>query len=66
MSTLKQYSEREFQKILRNNGFTKERTGCGSHVIYKDFNNRVISFPVGREPNKMLINRIIKNNKLKV
>ena len=66
MSTLKQYSEREFYKILRKNGFTKKRYNGGSHVIYMDCNNRIISFPINREPNKMLIYRIIKNNKLKV
>ena len=66
MSTLKQYSEREFYKILRKNGFVKKRSNGGSHVIYMDSNNRIISFPINREPNKMLIYRIIKNNKLKV
>jgi len=69
MSTIKQYSEREFVKILRNNGFKQQRSSGGSHIIYKDDKNREISFPQGRggkDPNKMMINRLIKENNLEV
>lgn len=62
MSTLKQWSGREFQKILRNNGYEPMRT-CGSHVIYKNTYGNTISVPKG-EPNKMLTRRLIKENNL--
>lgn len=63
MSTAKKYTAREVKTILQKNGFVRERTN-GSHVIYKDKNKREISIPCGREPNKMLVRRLIKENNL--
>lgn len=63
MSTIKQYSEREFKKILRNNGYRQIRS-CGSHVIYKNDKQQEIAIPSGREPNKMMMRRLIKENNL--
>ena len=64
MSTYKQYSRREFVRILLNNGFTYQRQ-TGGHAIYKDKRQREISIPSG-EPNKMMCKRLIKENNLEV
>jgi len=64
MSTLKQYSEREFLIILRKNGYIYTRSSGSSHMIYKN-GKKEISIPKG-EPNKMLARRLIKENNLRV
>lgn len=64
MSTIKQYSKREFQIILRNNGFKFVRSS-GGHSIYKNKQRQEIAIPSG-EPNKMMCRRLIKENKLVV
>lgn len=65
MSTLKQFSEREIKKILRKNGYRQIRS-CGSHAIYKNDKQQEITIPGGREPNKMMMRRLIKENNLAI
>lgn len=64
MSLYKQYSTRQFRKILRNNGFTYIRSN-GDHDIYENGTGKHISIPATRT-NKMLCMRLIKENGLVV
>lgn len=64
MSLYKQYSPRQFRKILRNNGFSYIRSN-GDHDIYQNGNGTHISIPANRM-NKMLCRRLIKENGLVV
>lgn len=64
MSSLKQWSEREAIKIMRKNGYKIDRFS-GDHKIFKNEAGNLISLPVG-EPNKMLMRRLIKENRLEV
>ena len=59
----REYSAKQFMKILNNNGYEKVRSK-GSHVIFKNAaNGFVISIP-GVKLNKMIANRLIKENGL--
>ena len=60
----KQYTIREFEKILKNNGFKKVRSN-GSHVIYKN-ENKTISIVNNQSKGmyKMICRRLIKENGL--
>ena len=64
MSLYKQYSPRQFRRILRNNGFVYTRSS-GDHDIYKNGNGEHISIPANKT-NKMLVRRLIKENNLVV
>lgn len=58
----KNYNEKEFRRLLVNNGFTLVRTNGGDHFIYKRGNDMVVAT---RKPNKMMIRRYIKTYNLK-
>lgn len=56
----KEYSTREFNKLLADNGFTLERIR-GSHYIYKRGSEEVVT---NKNPNKMMTRRLIKEHNL--
>lgn len=60
----KQYSEREIEKILKNNGFVFLRQH-GSHKIYQNNKGRHATISCSR-PNGILFQRIIKDNDMRV
>lgn len=56
----REWTTREFQKMLRKSGFKPERFS-GSHCIYVDDSGRSISIPEGRKMiNRMMAQRLIK------
>ena len=57
----KDYSTKEFQKLLNDNGFTLVRTK-GDHYIYKRGKDTVVAT---KEPNKMMVRRMIKTHNLR-
>ena len=59
----KEYTEREFERLLKANGYTLDRAK-GDHNIWTN-GQRTISVTAGRPPNKMVIRRLIKENNLK-
>ena len=64
MARTKEYSFREFRQLLRDNGYVFQRTS-GDHRIYSNGLN-TISIPYhGKNINKMLVRRLIKENNLK-
>ncbi len=63
MSRYATYSPREFEKILRLNGYEVVRQ-TGSHRMYKNDTGDVI--PCTLKPNKMVVRRMIKEHNLKV
>lgn len=58
---MKQYTLREFMKIVEKNGFQYKRHS-GSHAIYTDANGRHISIPKNLEC--VIARRLIKENNL--
>ena len=56
------YTKRDFYRIMKENGFelVPDR-GKGSHKIFKKGNKTII---ISRKYNKMMIQRIIKENGL--
>jgi len=60
-TTKKIYSAREFACLLRNNGYSYDRTK-GDHVIYKK-NGQLITF-TARKLNRMIVKRLIKEYSL--
>lgn len=56
------YSNRDFMKKLRNNGYSVSRTR-GSHMVWKNANGNTIT--TNRDINKMVARRLIKENNLK-
>ena len=58
---MKQYTSREFMKIVEKNGFRYKRHS-GSHAIYTDANGRHISIPKNLEC--VIAHRLIKENNL--
>lgn len=58
---MKQYTSREFMKIVEKNGFQYKRHS-GSHAIYTDANGRHISIPKNLEC--VIARRLIKENNL--
>lgn len=58
-----QYTNKEFNRILNNNGFSYVRTK-GSHHIYYNSDGKHISIP--RCIRCVIAQRIIKENNLKV
>lgn len=61
---MKQYTPREFIRIVEKNGFQFNRCN-GSHAIYMDINGRHISVPK-RNLECVIANRLIKENNLNV
>lgn len=63
---MKNYTERNFIKLLNRNGYKFLRNARGDHVIYfnKDKND-YITFTAGREPNMCVCQRLIKEHNLK-
>lgn len=57
----KDYSTKEFQRLLTNNGFEFVRQK-GDHMVYKRGNDTVVAT---KNPNKMMIRRQIKTYNLK-
>lgn len=60
---MKQYTRREFVKVVRANGFEYRRSN-GSHDIYYNKSGRHISIPKTLE--SVIARRLIKENNLKV
>lgn len=60
---MKQYTSREFTKIVKSNGFKYNRSS-GSHFIYVNDKGRHISIPKKLEC--VIARRLIKENNLKV
>lgn len=62
----KQYTTREFERILKNNGFQKVRSN-GSHVIYKNGDKTItVVNNQSKGMYKMICRRLIKENGLVV
>ena len=62
----KSYSERDFIRILKANGYVKSKdTGKGDHDKWFNEAGDMIVITAGRPPNKMIIRRLIKEHKLK-
>lgn len=59
---MRQYTQREFIKIVKQNGFLYKRHR-GSHAIYYDDKGRHISIPNNLE--SVVARRLIKENNLK-
>lgn len=59
---MRQYTQREFIKVVERNGFHYERHR-GSHAIYYNDKGRHISIPKNLEC--VIANRLIKENHLK-
>lgn len=60
----REYTFRDFRTLLRRNGYVFQRTS-GDHQIYSNDIN-TISIPFhGKEINRMLALRLIKENNLK-
>ena len=60
---LRQWTHREFCKVLKNNGFHFNRQN-GDHHIYLNANGRHISVPM--RLNACIALRLIKENNLKI
>lgn len=66
MSTIKQYSLREVNKILKSYGFIHIRNAKNTHAIYSN-GSKTISIPMSRnDVNKMLFLRIAKENNISI
>lgn len=59
---MKQYTSKEFTKIVQKNGFKYNRSN-GSHFIYVNEKGRHISIPKKLE--SVIARRLIKENNLK-
>jgi len=57
----KNYNEKEFRRLLVNNGFEFVRQN-GDHFIYKRGNDIVVAT---KRPNKMMVRRMLKTYNLK-
>lgn len=60
MCRARRYSDREFKKILRDNGYSFLR-GSGDHLIYSNGKNKIT---IKKNLNHMIILRLIKENNL--
>lgn len=64
---MKNYTERNFIKILNKNGYKFLRYARGDHVIYFNSDkNDTITFTRGRAPNMCVCQRLIKEHNLKI
>lgn len=61
MMIMKVYTDRAFAKLLKDNGYEKIRSN-GDHIMYSDGTNTI---SVNRGINRMVAQRIIKENNLK-
>lgn len=59
---MKQYTNKEFEKLLKENGFVYIRTK-GSHHIYYNNSGKHISIP--KTLNSVIARRLCKENNLK-
>ena len=62
MARLKTWNKREFEKMLRKNGYKLNRVS-GSHFIYINGKNTIA---INNKMNKMIAARLIKENNLVV
>lgn len=60
---MKQYTQREFIKVVKRNGFRYNRCN-GSHSIYTNDIGKHISIPKNLE--SVIARRLIKENNLKI
>lgn len=62
---IREYSYRDVERILKNNGYSKARTGKGDHQI---FTNGIHNIPIPKKStvNRMLFRRMIKTYDLKL
>ena len=60
---MKQFTKKEFIKILKYNGYELNRIR-GSHFIYKNKNGKHISIP--KKIESVIVLRLIKENNLKL
>lgn len=60
---MKQYTHREFVKIVKANGFHYDRHS-GDHAIYLNDKGRHISIPA--KPESVIVRRLIKENSLEL
>lgn len=58
----RQYTFREFKRVLTDNGYALERCN-GDHWIFKK-GDSTISIPYKKEINKMMAARLLKENSL--
>ncbi len=63
MRTKRQWTRREFIRVLKDNGFTYNRSK-GDHYIYKNTDGKSITFNCNL--NCMVARRLIKENDLEV
>ena len=64
---MKQYTERQFEKVLKKNGFKYERQGKGDHRVYMNSNGVHVSIPYSSGGNVLSLpvaRRLIKENGL--
>lgn len=62
MTRVKTWNKREFERLLRRNGYKLDRVN-GSHYIYT---NGSSSISIKPKINKMVARRLIKENNLKL
>lgn len=62
MARVKSWNKREFERLLRRNGYRLDRVN-GSHYIYTNGSNSISIKP---KINKMVARRLIKENDLKL
>lgn len=60
---MKIYTAREFEGILRHNGYVRERVN-GSHASYKNENGDLVTVPIVKL-NPCIAGRLIKEHDLK-
>lgn len=60
---MKQYTQREFIRIVEKNGFHYDRHS-GSHAVYVNDRGKHISIP--KKPECVITHRLIKEHNLKV
>lgn len=59
----REYTLKEFKKILENNGYTYERSGKGSHIIYTNGTYHIAISNI--RCNRMMAQRLIREYDLK-
>lgn len=64
---MKQYTLKEFDALLKRNGWHPDKRGTGNHIIYRkrgEWGN--IALTANRDPNRTITTRLIKQYKLDV
>lgn len=64
MSNMKQWTKKDYCRMLEKNGYFYDRKGKGSHSIYTNSSGSHIT--VGKTINPCIARRIIKENKLSI